>query len=179
MECLSSRREREAPGGRGRAKIENSSRRHPRKFGQKRFLAVRRSWRGNGVASLWATSLEKIFGGELRRLHHRQIGGLFTFEDATSIDAGQPVQRAATRQRRSVPRRVFPRPSLRQTVCARTSGARLVCVLINAGMGRMSAIGENRTRRDGGNDVNDPTETLAAKFAVMQLLLDHDESVGR
>ena len=27
-----------------------SSRRHPRKFGQKRFLAVRRSWRGNGVA---------------------------------------------------------------------------------------------------------------------------------
>src|SRR5262249_7836078 len=39
----------------------------------------------------WATSLEKIFGGELRRLHHRQIGGLFTFEDATSIDADQPV----------------------------------------------------------------------------------------
>jgi len=30
--------------------------------------------------------LEKIFGGELRRLHHRQIGGLFTFEDATRID---------------------------------------------------------------------------------------------
>jgi hypothetical protein len=45
MECLSSRREREAQGG-GRAKIENSSRRHPRKFGQKRFLAVRKSWRG-------------------------------------------------------------------------------------------------------------------------------------
>src|SRR5215468_4004326 len=45
MECLSSRREREAPGG-GRAKIENSSRRHPRKFGLKRFLAVRRSWGG-------------------------------------------------------------------------------------------------------------------------------------
>src|SRR5215813_15471739 len=59
MECLSSRREREAPGG-GRAKIENSSRRHPRKFGLKRFLAVRRSWRGSGVACFWATSLEKI-----------------------------------------------------------------------------------------------------------------------
>jgi hypothetical protein len=27
------------------------------------------------------------------RLHHRQIGGLFTFEDATSIDADQPVHR--------------------------------------------------------------------------------------
>src|SRR5262249_59609899 len=39
MECLSSRREPEAPGG-GRAKIENSSRPHPRKFGLKRFLAV-------------------------------------------------------------------------------------------------------------------------------------------
>ena len=34
----------------------------------------------------WATSLEKIFGGELRRLHHRQIGGLFTFEDAIDVD---------------------------------------------------------------------------------------------
>src|SRR6516162_10033618 len=62
MECLSSRREREAPGGRAREN-ENSSRRHPRKFGQKRFLAVRRSWRGSGVACFWATSLEKIFGG--------------------------------------------------------------------------------------------------------------------
>src|SRR6516165_1113896 len=38
-----------APGGwGGRAKIENSSRRHPQKFGQKRFLAVRRSWREMG-----------------------------------------------------------------------------------------------------------------------------------
>src|SRR5262245_32321528 len=53
----------ERPLGGGRAKIENSSRRHPRKFGLKRFLAVRRSWRGNGVACFWATSLEKIFGG--------------------------------------------------------------------------------------------------------------------
>src|SRR6516164_3283118 len=52
-----------SPLGGGRAKIENSSRRHPRKFGQKRFLAVTRSWRGNGVACFWATSLEKIFGG--------------------------------------------------------------------------------------------------------------------
>src|SRR6516225_8381598 len=52
-----------APLGGGRAKIENSPRPHPRKFGQKRFLAVRRSWRGNGVACFWATSLEKIFGG--------------------------------------------------------------------------------------------------------------------
>src|SRR5215475_7161864 len=60
MECLSSRREREAPGG-GRAKIENSSRRHPRKFGLKRFLAVRRSWRGNGVARFWATSFGKNY----------------------------------------------------------------------------------------------------------------------
>ena len=40
-----------------------SSRPHPRKFGQKRFLAVRRSWRGNGVACFWATSLEEIIGG--------------------------------------------------------------------------------------------------------------------
>jgi len=51
----------ERPLGGGRAKIENSSGRHPRKFGQKRFLAVKRSWRGNGVACFWATSLEKIY----------------------------------------------------------------------------------------------------------------------
>ena len=39
-------------------------------------------------------------------------------------------------------------------------------VLINAGFGQMSGLGANRTRRDGGNDVNDPSETLAAKIAV-------------
>src|SRR5215831_14583101 len=61
MECLSSRREPEAPGGGGRAKIENSFRRHPRKFGQKRFLAVRRSWRGKWGGLFWATSLGKNF----------------------------------------------------------------------------------------------------------------------
>src|SRR5262249_16060994 len=38
-----------------------SSRPHPRKFGVKRFLAVRRSWRGNGVACFGATSLKKNF----------------------------------------------------------------------------------------------------------------------
>jgi hypothetical protein len=37
------------PGG-GLFGFKFSSRPHPRKFGLKRFLAVRRSWRGNGVA---------------------------------------------------------------------------------------------------------------------------------
>ena len=32
-------------------------------------------------------------------------------------------------------------------------------VLINAGIGRMSALKTNGTRRDGGNDVNDPLQT--------------------
>src|SRR5262249_39560902 len=61
----------ERPLGGGRAKIQNSSRRHPRKFGQKRFLAVRRSGRGNGVACFWATSLEKIFGGVIAIISFR------------------------------------------------------------------------------------------------------------
>src|SRR6516162_2970524 len=65
----------EPPLGGGRAKIENSSRRHPRKFGQKRFVAVRRSWRGNGVACFWATSLEKIFGGVIAIISFRQEDG--------------------------------------------------------------------------------------------------------
>jgi hypothetical protein len=41
--------------------------------------------------------------------------------------------------------------------------------LIDAGIGRMSALGANRTRRDGGNDVNDPSRPfgdLAALAAV-------------
>src|SRR5262249_4690878 len=50
-----------------------SSRRHPRKFGQKRFLAVRRS-RGNGVACFWATSLEKIIGGVTAIVSYRPGG---------------------------------------------------------------------------------------------------------
>ena len=33
-------------------------------------------------------------------------------------------------------------------------------VLINAGIGRMSALGANRTRLDGGKDVNDPTAAM-------------------
>src|SRR5215813_3221504 len=36
-------------------------------------------------------------------------------------------------------------------------------VLINAGIGRISALGANRTRRDGGNDVND---TGPEKWAI-------------
>src|SRR5215510_10526030 len=43
-----------------------SSRPHPRKFGLKRFLAVRRSWCGSRVAYFWVTSFRKKFiGGEL------------------------------------------------------------------------------------------------------------------
>src|SRR5262249_57984656 len=64
----------EKPLGGGRAKIENSSRRHPWKFGQKRFLAVRRSWRGNGVACFWATSLEEIIGGVIAIISFRPGG---------------------------------------------------------------------------------------------------------
>src|SRR5262252_181197 len=65
-----------SPPGGGCAKIENSSRRHPRKFGQKRFLAVRRPWRGNGVACFWATSLEEIIGGVTAIVSYRAGGGI-------------------------------------------------------------------------------------------------------
>src|SRR6516225_1709285 len=62
-------------GGGGRAKIENSSRRHPRKFGLKRFLAVREvAGAVSGVACFWATSLEKIFGGVIAIISFRPGG---------------------------------------------------------------------------------------------------------
>src|SRR6516162_3979659 len=52
-----------APPGGGRAKIENSSRRHPRKFGLKRFLAVRRS-----LAGKWGgLFLDYLLGRNYRR----------------------------------------------------------------------------------------------------------------
>src|SRR5262245_45039323 len=51
-----------------------SSRPHPRKFGQKRFLAVRRSWRGKWGGLFWATSLEKIFGGVIAIISFRPGG---------------------------------------------------------------------------------------------------------
>ena len=63
-----------SPPGEGRAKIENSSRPHPRKFGQKRFLAVRRSWREKWGGLFWATSLEKIFGGMIAIISFRPGG---------------------------------------------------------------------------------------------------------
>ena len=44
-------------------KIENSSRRHPRKCGLKRFLAVRKVLAREVGACFGATSLEEIFGG--------------------------------------------------------------------------------------------------------------------
>ena len=61
------------PGG-GLFGFKFSSRRHPRKFGLKRFLAVRRSWRGNGVACFWATSLEEIIGGVIAIISFRPGG---------------------------------------------------------------------------------------------------------
>src|SRR5215472_18797472 len=38
------------------------------------FLAVRRSWRGNGMACFWVTSLEEIFGGVIAIISFRPGG---------------------------------------------------------------------------------------------------------
>ena len=53
----------ESPLGGGRGKIENSSRPHPRKSGQKRFLVVRRSWRGKWGGLFLGYLLGKNFRG--------------------------------------------------------------------------------------------------------------------
>src|SRR6516225_11600158 len=75
MECLSSRREREAPGGGGARKSKIHPGAIPGNLFRNDFLAVRRSWRGNGVACFWATSLEKIFGGRSRSSRSAQEDG--------------------------------------------------------------------------------------------------------
>src|SRR5262245_48385172 len=64
-----------APWGGGRAKIENSSRRHPRKFGLKRFLAVRRSWRKNGVACFELPPWKKFSAADSRSSRSAQEDG--------------------------------------------------------------------------------------------------------
>src|SRR5262249_2498931 len=50
-------------------------------------------------------------------------------------------------------------PGRRGTLAKATDGP-IERALTNTGIGRMSALGANRTGRDGGDDVNDPTETL-------------------
>src|SRR5262249_27166190 len=72
--CLAAEPLYGTPRGGGLFGFKFSSRPHPRKFGQKRFLAVRRSWRGNGVAYFWATSLEIIFGGVIAIISFRPGG---------------------------------------------------------------------------------------------------------
>ena len=49
----------------------------------KLFLAVRRSWRKNGVACFWATSLEEIIGGV-------KDGKVTAFSPEPSVEAGAP-----------------------------------------------------------------------------------------
>ena len=53
------------PGG-GLFGFKFSSRPHPRKFGQKRFLAVRMSWRGKWGGLFWATSFGKNLSAAAR-----------------------------------------------------------------------------------------------------------------
>src|SRR5215467_16402377 len=74
MECLSSRRERQAPRGEGARKSKIHPGAIPGKLFRNDFLAVRRSWRGNGVACFWATSLQEIFGGVIAVISFRPGG---------------------------------------------------------------------------------------------------------
>src|SRR5215831_14708367 len=52
-----------APWGEGARKSKIHPGAIPGNLFRNDFLAVRRSWLGNGVTCFWATSLEKIFGG--------------------------------------------------------------------------------------------------------------------
>jgi len=78
-----------------------SSRRHPRKFGQKRFLAVRRSWRKNGVACFWATSLEEIIGGVTAIVSYRAGGWMqqSTVPRCAILSAGKHGRHRAVHRR--------------------------------------------------------------------------------
>jgi len=62
---------RSRPRWGGRVKFEDWFKAHPRKLALKLFLAVRRSWRGNGVACFWATSVEEIIGGVIAIISFR------------------------------------------------------------------------------------------------------------
>jgi hypothetical protein len=59
------------PGAGARAKIDNSSRRHPRKFGLKRFLAVRKVLAGKWGSLFLGYLLGKNIGGEIALISFR------------------------------------------------------------------------------------------------------------
>jgi len=48
----------------------------------------------------------------------------------------------------------------------------------HAGIGRMSALGANRTRRDVGNDVNDPERSFSHLRPLVRALAERLEHVG-
>jgi len=56
--------------------------------------------------------------------------------------------------------RAGQRSAVRPTTPVIYFGRAVGRAFINAGIGRMSALGANRTCRDGGNDVNDPKSSL-------------------
>src|SRR5262249_1561906 len=65
-----------------------------------------------------------------------------------------------------LPSGVTPQPKPQTENLKGSQRAVRALVLINAGIGRMSALRANRTRRDGRNDVNEATRTLSGRFLL-------------
>src|SRR5262249_11018091 len=74
MECLSSRREREAPGGRARENRKFIQAPSPEIWRKTIFGGEGGCWRGKWGGLFWATSLEKIFGGVIAIISFRPGG---------------------------------------------------------------------------------------------------------
>src|SRR6516164_6351063 len=74
MECLSSRREREAPGGRARKKRKLIQAPSLEMWSETISGSEEGPGGGSGGACFWATSLEKIIGGVTAIVSHRPGG---------------------------------------------------------------------------------------------------------
>src|SRR5262249_47999982 len=92
----------ERPLGGGRAQIENSSRRHPRKFGVKRFLVLREVLARKCGGLFRATSWEKVFGGVIAIISFRYgcsslpCRGVLSFRSGAREASGSETPRVHT-----------------------------------------------------------------------------------
>src|SRR5262249_55871583 len=113
-------------------------------FTQADSLTARR-YGGTGLRPAISRKLARLMGGDVTVTSEPGKGSVFTVR----LPGGAAPQ---------------PKPQTGKPERLRTSGARARACRHKRSIGRMSALGANRTRRDGGNDVNDPERTSAKLF---------------
>jgi hypothetical protein len=109
MECLSSRLEPEAPGGRARENRKFIQAPSPEIWSETISGGKGGCWRGKWGGLFWGTSLEKIFGGVIAIISFRPGGwmqqlpcqGVLSFRSGAREASGSETPRVYNARRRS------------------------------------------------------------------------------